>query len=76
MGDIKKTLNERQKTHGDFSVNCVVSQEIQRVIDKHCVTELSDVQKEALQMFCHKIGRICAGNPNEPDHWRDIAGYL
>jgi hypothetical protein len=22
-----------------------------------------------------KMSRILCGNPNEPDHWRDIAGY-
>lgn len=38
-------------------------------------TALSSAQAEALEMIQHKIGRILSGNPNEPDHWRDIAGY-
>jgi hypothetical protein len=36
---------------------------------------LTDVQREALEMILHKIGRIVTGNPNEPDHWLDIEGY-
>ena len=36
---------------------------------------LSHVQKESLEMNVHKIGRILAGDPNEPDHWNDISGY-
>lgn len=26
-------------------------------------------------MILHKCGRILSGDPNEPDHWRDIEGY-
>ncbi len=26
-------------------------------------------------MIAHKIASILAGDPNEIDHWRDIAGY-
>lgn len=37
--------------------------------------ELPDTHLEALDMICHKIARILAGDPNEPDHWHDIAGY-
>ena len=36
---------------------------------------MTDPAKEALDMIAHKIGRICAGNPNFKDHWADIAGY-
>jgi hypothetical protein len=36
---------------------------------------LAPVQKEALEMICHKMARILNGNPNEHDHWHDISGY-
>jgi len=36
---------------------------------------LTDVQREALHMILHKVGRIISGNPNTHDHWDDIAGY-
>lgn len=34
-----------------------------------------DVKKEALAMIATKIARIVNGNSDDPDHWRDIAGY-
>ncbi|MFS4438607.1 DUF6378 domain-containing protein [Paracoccaceae bacterium GXU_MW_L88] len=74
--DIKETLEERKVTHGSFVDNSEVSQAIKRII--HTSTNgdtFTSVQNEALEMIAHKISRICAGNPNEIDHWRDIAGY-
>jgi hypothetical protein len=32
-------------------------------------------QAEALDMICHKIGRIVNGDPDYADSWIDIAGY-
>jgi hypothetical protein len=37
--------------------------------------KLAPYQKEAIEMICHKLGRILCGNPDTPDHWLDIAGY-
>jgi hypothetical protein len=31
--------------------------------------------RESLDMISNKIARIVNGNPSEPDHWIDIAGY-
>lgn len=76
MTEITKTLEERGNTHGDFSDNARVSQELKEVIaDSVKYHLLNNVQKEALAMICHKMSRIVSGNPDEPDHWRDIAGY-
>jgi hypothetical protein len=36
---------------------------------------LNDVQREAVEMILHKVGRIISGDPNVHDHWDDIAGY-
>lgn len=36
---------------------------------------LTATQLESLDMILHKCGRILSGDPNEPDHWRDIEGY-
>ena len=74
--DIKETLKERGTTHGDFSENSYIAQSLKRVmLEGVKYQQLSDVQQEALSMIAHKIGRIVSGNPNEPDHWRDLAGY-
>ncbi len=37
--------------------------------------DLTDDQVEALEMVCHKIGRIVNGDPDYSDSWHDIAGY-
>lgn len=74
--DIKETLNERGGTHGRFEHNSQYSQSFKRLIRQTRNYGLfSDLQQEALDMICHKLSRICAGDPNYDDHWRDIAGY-
>ncbi len=75
--DVNATLNDRAKTHGSFIDNGRIMQMLKcdmRQEGKNWA-KLSMYQKEALEMIQHKIGRILSGNPNEPDHWRDIAGY-
>lgn len=68
------TLSERGTTHGDFTDNSRVSQELKAIL--HCENaNLTDVQREAIDMICHKLARIVCGNPNHKDHWHDIAGY-
>lgn len=76
-GDIVATLTERGKRYGKFTGHAKVTQELKRVLwnalaDK---PELADDQKEALDMICHKLGRIVNGDPNYADSWVDIAGY-
>lgn len=68
-------LNDREQTHGDYKKTAAISQELKAIIN-HCDGGLlTSVQAESLDMICTKISRILSGNPNEPDHWRDIAGY-
>jgi len=73
--ETKDLLAERGKTHGDFSLHAQITQELKEVMNEHGVQKLSHVQREALEMIQHKIGRILAGNPDHKDHWDDIAGY-
>jgi hypothetical protein len=70
-----KTLNERNPTHGNFTDNAALSQALKESIALHTRAILSAVQQEAIDMIVLKLSRIATGNPNEPDHWRDIAGY-
>jgi hypothetical protein len=73
---IEAILAERSKTHGDFTDNARIMQALKAVVHQSNNWEtLTDVQREALHMILHKIGRICSGNPNVHDHWDDIAGY-
>lgn len=75
-------LSERGRTHGDFAVHARVTTRLKDVI----MDEIADsirrgqqpltlVQRESLDMICHKIGRTIAGDPGFQDHWDDIAGY-
>ena len=74
MSDVDKILEEREKTHGDFSYQAVTSQALKEFI-RTSRKSLTNVQQEALEMIMHKIARILEGNPGVQDHWDDIAGY-
>ena len=69
-------IDEREKTHGPFMTVASKAQQIKDAMQggKNW-EELDDIQREALQMIASKIGRILAGNHDEVDHWRDVAGY-
>lgn len=77
--NIETILEERQKTHGEFSTHAEMTQELKLVMQSRagCVrwNNLTPSMREALEMIVHKIGRILNGNPNHKDHWDDIAGY-
>ena len=76
--DISALLKERGKTHGDYVVHALITQDLKRVIAHHVADldrRLDDDMRESLDMITHKVGRISAGNPAEPDHWFDVAGY-
>ena len=77
MNNIKDILEERNNTHGSFTVNAIISQELKRVIKVYIVynSHLTPQMQEALDVICGKIARIIAGDPFHVDHWRDIAGY-
>ncbi len=74
--DIETTLEERSKTHGDFSEQSAMSQRLKELLrDGDNWHKLSCEQKESLDMIQHKIARILSGNPNHIDSWHDISGY-
>jgi hypothetical protein len=75
---VQNTFNERKHTQGNFSKQADTAQELKtalhRGLEERGVSVSAD-QLEAMHMICSKMSRIIHGNPNEPDHWRDIAGY-
>ena len=71
---VDQILDDRQKTHGDFGEVSVIAQGIKTIIRDHAQL-LSLDHREALDMIATKIARILSGDPEEPDHWRDIVGY-
>jgi Domain of unknown function (DUF6378) len=76
MTTYEKTLAERSKTHGDYIVNAELSQTMKAWFrERPGWAKLRGVQQESLDMIATKISRILSGNPEEIDHWVDIAGY-
>jgi hypothetical protein len=76
MTKTRELLEERQTTHGEYTVNAQISQDIMTIChDAPSWPKLTRVQRETLHMIAHKMARILGGNPNVEDHWRDIAGY-
>lgn len=71
-------LVEREKPHGAFSETSALSQQLKQVIHgskAYMHGRVSLQHKEALEMIAVKMARILNGDPYEPDHWLDIAGY-
>jgi hypothetical protein len=67
-------LEQRGKTHGNFTQMAALSQDLKTRIRAES-RNLTPQQQESIEMICVKIARIVCGNPNEPDHYRDISGY-
>lgn len=73
---VEAILAERQKSHGSFPTHAEVAQNLKDICRYHDGwKKLNPHQREALEMICHKIGRILNGNPHYADHWADVAGY-
>ena len=76
--NITETLAARGNRYGVFTGHAKVTQDLKNVIGSHLAARAKDLdpdQQEALDMICHKIGRIVNGDPNYGDSWVDIAGY-
>jgi hypothetical protein len=72
------TLTQRGSRYGVFIGHAEVTQDLKNTIAGHLQTRgrtLAFDQQEALDMICHKIGRIINGDPDYDDSWVDIAGY-
>lgn len=76
--NITDTLTERGKRYGVFTGHADVTQDLKSIIKGHLNARykvLANDQQEALDMICHKIGRIVNGDADYDDSWIDIAGY-
>ena len=77
MSDSPETLIQTRKaTHGDWNQQAVTADNlIASMQDASGWKSLHPTQRQALNLIATKMSRICCGNPDEPDHWDDIAGY-
>ncbi len=78
MSEIVEILTERGNRYGSFVGHAEVTMGLKNLIQEHLMKRdkiLEDDQQEALDMICHKIGRIINGQSDYADSWIDIAGY-
>lgn len=71
-------LAERGGRYGKFTGHAEIAQTLKIMIRGYLEDRGKRVeydQMEALDMICHKIGRIINGDPHYHDSWADIAGY-
>lgn len=69
-----KLLNEKEKTHGDWSEGAEVFAHLIEPVLRH-KHSLTDSQFKGLIMNALKVERILTGDANEADHWLDLSGY-
>jgi hypothetical protein len=80
--DVHAILAQRGKRYGLFKHHANITQGLKQAIYKHMVdhnvagfAKLTPSMKEAIDMLCHKVGRIANGDPTYADSWVDVAGY-
>jgi hypothetical protein len=76
QNEIRKTLEQRERTHGDFANNAHIAQHLREFWRQHPGwRSLTLMQREALDQMAGKFSRILSGDSSFLDHWYDIAGY-
>lgn len=73
--NVVNLLKERHETHGDYRDTAAIAQELKAALRRARWDELTDMQRESLEMIQTKIARIISGDAGCEDHYRDIAGY-
>ncbi len=75
---VDEVLAERGGRYGKFIDHAEITQALKRALVNHAIAHgkvLAPDQAEAIDMICHKLGRIVNGDPDYADSWVDIAGY-
>lgn len=66
----------RAATHGDWNAQSALFDNLMwQLTNSTHWFQMNHMQRGALTNIAQKMSRICTGNPYEPDHWDDIAGY-
>lgn len=69
-------LVDRQSTHGSFEENARVSQALKQLLRAtNGWGNLTDVERESMDMIALKFSRILSGRSMEKQHWEDVVGY-
>jgi len=72
----EEVLLERGKTHGDFTDNADIAQRLKYIIysGKH-YDKRTAIEREAIDMICHKLARWVSAENYHFDNPKDISGY-
>lgn len=74
--EIKKVLQTRAGTYGEYRDVSQISQDIKKVIKNSRNYPLMPAYMlESLDLIANKLARILNGDPLYDDSWRDISGY-
>ena len=74
--EIKKVLQTRAGTYGEYKDVSQISQDIKKVIKNSRNYPLMPAYMlESLELIANKLARILNGDPMYDDSWRDISGY-
>ena len=73
---LKEVLNQRQKTHGEFSEVSKTYADFIKILEKTgFFNKCEDHHRLAIDVIFQKLARILNGDMNFYDHWVDICGY-
>jgi len=73
---VEEILAQRGEDYGSFIDGAFIMQSIKQIMfDSPNWKDLWPDQKESMEMFASKIGRLLNGDPDHLDSWRDIEGY-
>jgi len=76
VDQIGRLVADRGRTHGRFAARAAVEQALKEVLRTGAAWDrLNPAQRSAAEMIAVKLSRAVCGDPAEPDHWDDIAGY-
>jgi len=74
--EIKKVLQTRAGTYGEYRDVSQISRDIKKVIKNSRNYPLMPAYMvESLELIANKLARILNGDPLYDDSWRDISGY-
>lgn len=72
----EELLTTRATTHGSFAHNSRIGQHLRDFFRAQPGWAVANVRtREVLDYVAGKLSRILSGQPDEPQHWEDIAGY-
>src|SRR5260370_19859458 len=71
----KALLTDRHSTHGSFEDNAKISQGLKEWMrNSPGWRNITDVEREAMDMIALKFSRVLSGKSLEKQHWEDICG--